>query len=165
MLDTEISKRDVKQYSKLLKMNPDLSVAELTHLLGIDQEEVLEIKNMSYLPTLNTYANESHNANIKWWKDINTGEKLERNTGELIALMHSELSEALEGARKNKMDDHLPHRKSLEVELADTLIRIFDFAGAYELDLEGAYQEKMAYNAKRSDHTHEQRRLADGKKF
>src|SRR4051812_7282747 len=36
-----------------------------------------------------------------------------------IALCHSELSEALEGHRKNLMDDHLPHRKMAEVELAD----------------------------------------------
>jgi NTP pyrophosphatase (non-canonical NTP hydrolase) len=114
---------------------------------------------------LNDYANESHQNNMKWWQDINTGEKIQRNKGELIALMHSELSEALEGARKGKMDDHLPHRLSEEVELADVLIRIFDYAGAHGLDLEGAYQEKTSYNKWRQDHSHEARRAADGKKF
>src|SRR5690606_34482374 len=58
-----------------------------------------------------------------WWTDPVTGEPKDRNDGECIALMHSELSEALEGIRKNSNDDHLPHRKSVEVELADTLIR------------------------------------------
>lgn len=100
-----------------------------------------------------------------WWSDIHSGEPLIRNDGELIALMHSELSEALEGLRKNKQDDHLPHRKSVEVELADTLIRIFDYAGAKGLDLGGALAEKMEYNNNRADHKATARALADGKKF
>ena len=114
---------------------------------------------------LNSYANECHEANRKWWIDINTGEPLQRNFGELIALCHSELSEALEGHRKNLMDDHLPHRRMVEVELADTLIRIFDLAGALGYNLEAAYQEKMQYNRNREDHKHEQRMKADGKKY
>lgn len=103
--------------------------------------------------------------NSGWWHDLKTGEFKDRNDGEMIALMHSELSEALEGLRKNKDDDHLPHRKSVEVELADTLIRIFDFAGARNLDLAGAMMEKLSYNANRQDHKPENRALADGKKF
>lgn len=63
-----------------------------------------------------------------------------------IALMHSELSEAAEGVRKDAMDDKLTHRKALEVELADTVIRILDFAGYYSLDLGGAIIEKLEYN-------------------
>ncbi len=100
-----------------------------------------------------------------WWTDIKTGEPLQRNKGELICLMHSELSEAMEGARKDKQDEHLPHRKSLEVELADALIRIFDFAGAFNLDLGAAMLDKMQYNAQRADHKPENRAKADGKKF
>src|SRR5690606_10708211 len=84
-----------------------------------------------------------------WWTDPVTGEPKDRNDGQCIALMHSELSEALEGIRKNSNDDHLPHRKSVEVELADTLIRIFDYAGARNLDVAGAVIEKLAYNLKR----------------
>lgn len=106
-----------------------------------------------------------HDANKNWWKDLATGEFKNRNDGELIALMHSELSEALEGVRKNKNDDHLPHRKSIEVELADCLIRIFDYAGARNLNLGEALLEKMEYNRKRADHKIEQRKLQDGKKF
>lgn len=44
-------------------------------------------------------------------------------------LIHSELSEAAEGLRKDLMDDHLPHRKMFEVELADAFIRTCDLIG------------------------------------
>lgn len=66
-----------------------------------------------------------------------------------IALIHSELSEAVEAIRTNAMDDKLPKRKMEEVELADTLIRIEDYVGFYGLDLGGARDEKEAYNFSR----------------
>jgi NTP pyrophosphatase (non-canonical NTP hydrolase) len=88
-----------------------------------------------------------------------------RETGTLIALCHSELSEALEGARKNLMDDHLKNRKMVEVELADCIIRILDMAGAMDLDVAGAIAEKHDYNAKRADHQRENRQKEGGKAF
>lgn len=100
-----------------------------------------------------------------WYTDLNTGYRIKRNFGEVIALMHSELSEALEGWRKNLMDDHLPNRRMVEVELADTIIRILDTAEAEGLDVPGAIQEKFQYNQNRSDHKLENRKLNNGKKI
>lgn len=113
---------------------------------------------------LNEYAAQSHTDNIKWWVRPD-GTPIERNKGELLMLMVSELTECMEGERKDLMDDKLPHRKMAEVELADCLIRIFDYANAFGYDVEGAYQEKRLYNASREDHTHEARAIAGGKKW
>ena len=101
----------------------------------------------------------------KWWYDIESGTALRRNVGEMLMLTVTELAEACEGHRKDLMDDHLPHRKMFEVELADAVIRIFDIAGGLGLDLGGAIVEKNNYNASRQDHTHEARRAANGKKY
>lgn len=102
-----------------------------------------------------------------WWHDLQTGESLigKRNVGEMLALVHSEISEGLEAYRKNKPDDHLTHRPGLEVELADAVIRIADLAGSENLDLGGAIAEKLAYNARRADHKRENRLKSDGKKI
>lgn len=100
-----------------------------------------------------------------WWTNLKTGERLNRNKGELLCLIHSEISEAMEGARKDLMDDKLTHRKMEEVELADAMIRILDYAGAFNLDIAGAMIEKMRYNAEREDHKVENRVLENGKKF
>lgn len=108
-----------------------------------------------------------HGASVRggWWHDINTNEPLERNVPEMLCLIHSEVSEAMEGYRKNLMDDKLPHRQMLEVELADAVIRIADLCGGLKLDLAGAIVEKLAYNAKRADHKPENRAKEGGKKF
>jgi hypothetical protein len=114
---------------------------------------------------LNNLAAECHAANQHWWHDPATGARLNRNKGELLCLIHSEISEAMEGERKNLMDDKLPHRKMAEVELADALIRIFDYAGAYGYDLDGAVREKRDFNAVRADHKAESRLAAGGKQW
>ena len=88
-----------------------------------------------------------------------------REVGTMIALCHSELSEALEGARKDLMDDHLTDRKMLEVELADCVIRILDLAGSLRLDVAGAIADKHEYNRNRADHQLANREKAGGKSF
>jgi hypothetical protein len=100
-----------------------------------------------------------------WWHNLKTGEPIERNVGECLALIHSEISEALEAHRKNLMDDKLSMRKGFEVELADAVIRIFDLAGAQGLDLGGALTEKLEYNLTRADHKPENRLAAGGKAY
>jgi hypothetical protein len=114
---------------------------------------------------LNDLSQQVHAANINWWRDPQTSLPIQRNKGELLALIHSEISEALEGERKDLMDDKLPHRKMAEVELADAVIRILDYCGGFGYDLQGAFEEKMAYNSKREDHKHAARMAAGGKKW
>lgn len=82
-----------------------------------------------------------------------------------LCLSHSEISEAMEGHRKGLKDDKLPHRSAIEVELADAVIRIFDLAGALNLDLGGAIAEKLVYNGQRPDHKPENREKVGGKAY
>lgn len=114
-----------------------------------------------------TYACHGLAFKCGWWHDLKTGEDMrgKRNVPELLCLIHSEISEAMEGHRKNNTDDKLPHRSALEVELADAVIRIFDLAGGFDLDLGGAIAEKLAYNANRADHKPENRRADGGKAY
>lgn len=88
-----------------------------------------------------------------------------REIGTMLALVHSEISEAMEGDRKGLMDDHLPERPMLEVELADAIIRILDLGGREGLDIAGAIHDKLIYNQTRADHKLENREQAGGKKY
>ena len=93
---------------------------------------------------INLLIKRSHDtAMVKgWWDD-------ERNNGELIALMHSELSEGLEALRTNAKSDKIKEFYGIEEELADILIRIFDMVGDRKYRLAQALLAKMEYNKSR----------------
>lgn len=103
-----------------------------------------------------------------WWTSRLTGKPLDYtqvNIGEKLMLIVSEVAEGMGGHRKDLMDDKLPHRKMIEVELADALIRILDLAGFMKLDIAGAVIEKLAFNQVREDHKIENRNAPGGKAY
>jgi NTP pyrophosphatase (non-canonical NTP hydrolase) len=74
--------------------------------------------------------------------------------GTRIALMHEELSEALAEYRNHQpydlvYTDEKGKPEGIPIELADCVIRIFDAAGYYKIDLQAAILRKMAYNSTR----------------
>lgn len=90
-------------------------------------------------------------AKEKGWHETNSSASLVEN----IALMHSELSEALEQYRCGKLVDEVYYLENgkpegIPVELADVCIRIFDLCGKYNIPLEKIIKEKMEYNKSRS---------------
>lgn len=78
-----------------------------------------------------------------WWEE-------DRSDGELIALIHSELSEALEYLRKGEnKSDHIHEFKGTEEEYADVIIRIMDHAEKRGWNIADAIIAKMQYNKTR----------------
>lgn len=100
-----------------------------------------------------------------WYTDLKTGDPIVRNVGEMNALIHSEVSEMLEAARKTLPSEKLPGFSGEEEEAADIAIRLFDYSGHRKLRLAQAITAKRAYNAQRADHKIENRRAAGGKAF
>lgn len=113
------------------------------------------------IEVINGLRDDCHETAVKkgWWED-------ERNQGELIALMHSELSEALEWLRETKLkmlknkngfkefsassfSNHISDYLGIEEEFADVIIRILDFCGHHKLRIGEALLAKMEYNLKR----------------
>ena len=110
---------------------------------------------------ISTAADVHHTAKSKgFWED-----GVERNNGEMLCLIHSEISEALEALRHgNPPDTKVPEFSSVETELADAVIRIFDFAASQGYDLGSAIVEKAEFNSHRPDHKIENRQQEGGKR-
>lgn len=143
---------------------------------GPDETDPLYIRTCGSLKThINAFATECHRRSSEagWWKDniANNGLDFEDSpyfpfvVASKLMLAVSEISEAMEGHRKGKMDDHLPHRPMIEVEIADAFIRLGDLAAKLRLDVGGAIEEKMNYNQHRADHKLENRAAAGGKSY
>lgn len=109
-----------------------------------------EMRQKGYQVTLKELVESAHmNSVMKGWYD---GEDAKRNIPEMLALIHSEVSEALEDYRTGTMlEDVTVHGKPIGFpsELADVVIRIGDLCGYLGIDLEAAVTDKMAYNATR----------------
>lgn len=103
--------------------------------------------NDNKLPmTVSSYAHFAHRTAISkgWWNE-------ERSELECIALIHSELSEAVEAVRNgNPESKKIAGYSHLAEELADACIRIFDLSEHLGIDLDGAIRAKMIYNSSRS---------------
>lgn len=101
--------------------------------------------------TIEELVNSSYqNAKDHGWHDE------PRTVGDLICLMHSELSEALEEHRNGKLPTEIYYNQNkpekpegIPIELADCIIRIFDFCGLHGINLQEALNIKMKYNATR----------------
>jgi NTP pyrophosphatase (non-canonical NTP hydrolase) len=137
----------------------------LRKIILTDEEAIKKKIKDSY----DEIANRAYDASLAagWWNDIETNEPLDRDqlTPTKLLLAISEITEAMEGHRKDLMDDKLPHRPMIECELADAVIRIGDLGKALNLDVGGAIAEKMEFNKTRPDHKVENRRKHSGKKY
>jgi hypothetical protein len=114
---------------------------------------------------IETIARQIRVLNKTWWEDPITNKPIERNVGEMLMLVVTELSEALEGHRKGLMDDKLPNYKMFDVEIVDALIRLFDIAGNLIPDIGYIFTAKLVYNTHREDHKPENRIKNGGKKY
>lgn len=124
--------------------------------------------------TLNSLRDACHtNAKYKGFHDP----EVRPSVGESIALIHSELSEALEDHRKGHTPNHVWYEEKagkevlktdrfakdaemgmpvtlnkpcgIPSEMADVIIRVLDFCGLHDIDIDRAVRQKMAFNAQR----------------
>ena len=103
------------------------------------------MKNLSFEKEWNKIAKKVYKnaVNHGFWKEV-------PNDGERMALIHAEISEALEALRDdNPTSNKIMEYSSVEEELADAVIRIMDYAFGKDLDIAGAIKAKIEYNESR----------------
>lgn len=147
--------------AELYDFDDELDEDQLNDLI----DSFLDSKPKVMYQTLGGWSERIHELNKTWWHDPKTGEPLQRNIGEMLMLVTSELAEALEGHRKQLMDDKLPQYKNFDVEIADAFIRLFDICGGLGIDIDAIVEAKLAYNAQRADHKPENRIKPGGKTY
>lgn len=129
----------------LVRLLVGISNEQYSAFIVILKDLTTNSKDESFEEIVNAVAWAVHEtAKQKGWWDT------DRNNGEMIALMHSELSEALEGYREgNPESKKIPGFTSAEEEFADCIIRIFDTCAASGFNIGAAIEAKIAYNVNR----------------
>ena len=158
----EITLLDIKEAVNLIENKLDLKI----YSFEIDQDEVKKNQYDNY-GVLNYFRDNIYSANVKkGFHDKSI------DTGTLLMLIVSELSEALEADRIGKYADKDALRKclsdidndkqqdfvelfsmsikdSFEDEIADAIIRLFDLCGAYKINIAAHIKAKLYYNTTR----------------
>ena len=133
--------------------NEDMEMAiRIADLLGLEFQDVIKMKFVDIMGALVLMNDRQLNkidiqdlCNDAYQTALSKGWHEEpREFGTVVSLMHSELSEALEADRRHEGKERVVE------ELADVCIRIFDYCGGMNLNLQKAIREKMEANKKRS---------------